>query len=78
MKLTTFGLIVFILSAVGLFFCNSKLSGGTTIPYIYGSNQLYWIIAGVVGLLLAFAGRKSNKGLEREPKGKDRRAQKNI
>lgn len=78
MKLATVGVIVFVLAAAGFFFSSSKLGGGVTIPYIYGTKHLYWIIAGVVGLLLAFAGRKSKKTFEKEPKVKDRDTQKNI
>jgi len=76
MKLATFGIIVLVLAAVGFFLAGG--AGGVKVPYVYGSKQLYWIIAGAAGLLLAFAGRKSNKGFEREPKGRNRNTQKNI
>ncbi len=55
------GVIIFILAAA-LFFLSGSTSGSSpetakpTIPLIYGTNQGYWMLLGLAGVIIIIAG----------------------
>jgi hypothetical protein len=60
------GLVVFFLSVV-CFFLSGSTSGPTpdqakpTVGFLYGTNQFYWILLGLAGLVTGIVGLVSKK-----------------
>lgn len=58
---TWIGVTIFILAAL-CFFLAGSTSGpspeqaGPTVPFLYGTNQVWWIILGGIGVVVAITG----------------------
>jgi hypothetical protein len=57
MKITLWvGLIVLFIAIVLFFLSGSSLDSGPMVPALYNTNQLYWMLLGLVGLIVTAVG----------------------
>lgn len=50
------GVILFILGALAFFLAGSTTNSQPTVPFLYGTNQLYWMFTIFIGVLVIIVG----------------------
>jgi hypothetical protein len=50
------GLVLFLIGIIFELFSGATLPGNITIPLIYGSNQILWLVIGLIGFIIGVVG----------------------